>query len=212
MTRESELADFCSVNSGLHYSEVRFLIESMDWSEYYPEVDRDGKLTGSLIHAESDGYEICDVGSPEESLNIRDTASDAVVKSIDIDTKSEWHFGKKTGKHRLVDIEQLVEDGFIDFSSLFSEAQNEAGVPASLEEIGTYLEIDENDGKEICVALHLYTLTAYGMTVFYWGETTDFDDCYGDCSSFMFDRDEVVDDGRKWIEQKKAEYETTKSK
>ena len=80
---ETTLTAFCVANKGRHYAGIRFDIESMDWDEYYPEVDHYGKLTGSLIHIENSEYETCGVGEPGTALRIGEHESDAVIRTVD---------------------------------------------------------------------------------------------------------------------------------
>jgi hypothetical protein len=74
---ESKLQAVCDENRGVNYNDCRQAIKSLDWDGWYPEVDVNGRLTGSLIPADQYGYSVCDVQG--SSVLIHDTAMDAVV-------------------------------------------------------------------------------------------------------------------------------------
>ena len=65
---------------GEDYNDVRGTLDTIDWVDIYPEVDRDGILTGNLIAIDQSGYDICDV-TDGDGIRVHDCAIDAMVVS-----------------------------------------------------------------------------------------------------------------------------------
>jgi len=71
-------AQFCSDHAGCSFSTVRSLIQSIDFGDCYPVVDRSGNLTGECVPGDADGYSICDIDN-DDAPRVHEHASEAVI-------------------------------------------------------------------------------------------------------------------------------------
>ena len=69
---------FCKDSAGTNYSAIRSQIQSIDFGDCYPVVDRNGNLTGECVPGDAAGYSICDIGS-DDAPRVHEHASEAVI-------------------------------------------------------------------------------------------------------------------------------------
>tara|TARA_R110000824_G_scaffold169601_2_gene346733 strand:+ start:1092 stop:1358 length:267 start_codon:yes stop_codon:yes gene_type:complete len=76
--RQNNLAAYVAELIGTHYNAARRHLDDLNFDSTYPEVDRDGFLTGNLIDAASICHDICDVG--HAGIRLGEQTCDAMIR------------------------------------------------------------------------------------------------------------------------------------
>lgn len=123
---------FCIDHSGMSYNAIRQQIQKIDFHDCYPEVDRNGKLTGECIPGDASGYRICDIGS-EGIIRVHEHAVEAMIKcgntvTIAADHENNAELFWQNLSEQFPEVAEQLQDGAVQVDSeTWAQMQQIAG-------------------------------------------------------------------------------------